>query len=56
MIAIFKMDTKKELLHGTGNSAQWYMAAWMGRKFAGELDTCICIAGSLHVHLELSHC
>ena len=34
MIAfIFKMD--KDLLHSVGNSAQYYVAAWMGREFEG---------------------
>ena len=32
----------------TGNSAQCYVAAWMGGKFGGEwMDTCICVAESL---------
>ena len=28
--AIFKMDINKEILYGTGNSAQCYVAAWRG--------------------------
>ena len=28
--------TNKDLLYSTGNSAQSYMAAWMGREFRGE--------------------
>ena len=33
--AIFKMDNKS-LLYSTWNSAQCYVAAWMGRGFEGE--------------------
>ena len=25
-----------DLLYSTGNSAQWYVAAWMGGEFGGE--------------------
>ena len=28
--------TNKDLLYSTGNSAQSYMAAWMGREFRGK--------------------
>ena len=31
-----KWITNKVLRHSTGNSAQCYMAAWMGEKFGGE--------------------
>ena len=31
-----KWITKKDLLYSTGNSAQCYVAAWMGREFGGE--------------------
>ena len=27
-----------------GNSAQSYVAAWMGSEFGGEVDTCLCMA------------
>ena len=30
--------TNKDLLYSTGNSAQCYMAAWMGGEFGGEVD------------------
>ena len=45
--AIFKMDnlTNKVLLYSTGNSAQCYVAIWMGGKFGGEW---------IHVHVWLS--
>ena len=42
-----KWITNKNLLYSTGNSAQCYVAAWMGGEFGGELDTCICMAESL---------
>ena len=32
---IFKMDNHKNLLYSTWNSAQCYMAAWMGGEFGG---------------------
>ena len=31
-----KWITKKDLLYSTGNSAQCYVAAWMGREFGGK--------------------
>ena len=31
-----KRITTKDLLHSTGNSAQRYVAAWMGGEFGGE--------------------
>ena len=40
---MFKMDTNKDLLYDTGNSAQCYVAAWMGREWGGEW-TGICMA------------
>ena len=38
--------TNKDLLSSTGNSAQCYMAAWMGGEFVGEW---------IHVYVWLSH-
>ena len=32
----FKWITNKDLLSSTGNSAQYYVAGWMGREFGGE--------------------
>ena len=40
----FKWITNKDLLYSTGNSAQQYVAAWMGREFRRGMDTCICMA------------
>ena len=42
----FKWITIKDLLYSTGNSAQCYVAAWMGGEFGGERDTCVCMAES----------
>ena len=50
-----KWITNKDLLFSTGNSAQGYVAAWMGPEFKGEW---IHVYGSLSspfaVHLKLS--
>ena len=37
-----KWRTNKNLLHSTGNSAQYYVAAWMGGEFGGN--------GCKHMH------
>ena len=42
-----KWITNKDLLYGIGNSAQCYVAAWMGGEFGGEMDICIYMAESL---------
>ena len=42
-----KWLTNKVLPYSTGNSAQCHVAAWMGGKFGGRMDTCICMAESL---------
>ena len=42
-----KWITNKFLPYSTGNSGQWYVAAWMGGEFGGRMDTCICMAESL---------
>ena len=38
-----KWITNKDLLYSTGNSVQFYVAAWMGGE---RMDTCICMAES----------
>ena len=43
--AIFEMIPSKDLLYSTGNSAQCYVAAFMGGEFGGEW---------IHVHGWLS--
>ena len=35
-LVYFKWITSKDLLYSTGNSAQYYVAAWMGGGFGGE--------------------
>ena len=46
-----KRITKKDLLYSTGNSAQCYVAAWMGRESGGEWIH-VCTAESLCCPLE----
>ena len=41
-----KRITNEDLLYSTGNSAQCYVAAWMGGEFAEEW---------IHVYVWLSH-
>ena len=45
MLLYFKWITNKDLLYSTGNSAQCYVAAWMGGDFGGE---------GIHVYVWLS--
>ena len=35
-LSYLKWITNKDLLYSTGNSAQCYVAAWMGGEFGGE--------------------
>ena len=42
-----KWITSRDPLCSTGNSAQCYVAAWMGGESGGRMDTCICVAKSL---------
>ena len=53
-----KWITNKDLLYRTGNSAQCYVAAWMGGEFGGEWIPVIYIwLSRFAVHLKLSqHC
>ena len=44
--------TNKDLLYSSGNSAQGYVAAWTGGQVSGRMDTCICMAESLHCSPE----
>ena len=49
-----KWITHKDLLHSTRNSAQCYVATWIGRKSGGEwLHVCVWLSCSA-VHLKLS--
>ena len=47
----------EDLLYSTGNSADCYVGAWMGRKFGGEwIHVCVWL-GPYAVHLKQSqHC
>ena len=36
MLLYFKWIANKDILYSTGNSAQCYMAAWMGEEFEGK--------------------
>ena len=42
-----KWMTAEELLYSTWNSAQCYVAAWMGGGSCGRMDTRICMTESL---------
>ena len=43
-----KWITNKDLLYSTGNSAQCYVAAWMGGEFRGEWIHVYVMAESLY--------
>ena len=47
-----KQVTSNDLLYSTWNSAQSYVAEWMGGELGGRMDTCICMAESLHCSPE----
>ena len=47
-----KQVTNKDLLYGTGNSAQPRMFVWMGVESGGSMDPCICMAESLRFSPE----
>ena len=52
-----KRITNEDLLYSTGNSAQCYVAAWMGGEFAGEWIHVYVWMKTFAVHLKLSqHC
>ena len=52
-----KWITNKDLLYSTENSAQCYMAAWMGGEFGGEWILVHVWLSPFAVHLKLSqHC
>ena len=49
--------TSKDLLYNTGNSAQCYVAAWMGGESGGEWIHVYVWLSRFAVHLKLSqHC
>ena len=49
-----KWITNKDLLYSTGNSAQSYMAAWMGGEFGGEWIHVYVWLSPFALHLKLS--
>jgi len=60
-VLYLKWVTDKVLLYSTGNSAQWYVAAWMGGEFGWEwIRVCMYIyiwLSCFLVHLKLlQHC
>ena len=46
--------TNKDLLNSTGNSAQCYVAAWMGREFGGEWIHVYVWLSPFTLHLKLA--
>ena len=49
-----KCITNKDLPYSASNSAQYYVAAWMGGEFGGEwIHVYVCLSPSA-VHLKLS--
>ena len=50
----FKWITNKDLLSSTENSAQCYVAAWMGWEFGGEWIRLYIWLSPSAVHLKLS--
>ena len=52
-----KQITNKDLLYSTGNSAQCYMAAWMGEEFEGKWIYVYVWLSPIAIHLKQSqHC
>ena len=52
-----KWITNKDLLYSTGNSAQCYVAAWMGGEFRGEWIFVYVWPSPFSIYLKLSqHC
>ena len=56
-LLFLKWITNKDLLYSTGNSAQCYVAAWVGGEFGGEwIHVCVWLS-PFAVPLKLSqHC
>ena len=53
MLLYFKWITNRDLLYSTGNSAECYVAAWMGGEFEGEWIHVYVWLGSFAVCLKL---
>ena len=57
MLRYSKWITNKDLLYSTWNSAQCYVAAWMGGEFGGEWVLVYVWLSPFTVHLKLpQHC
>ena len=49
-----KLMTNKDLLYSTGNTAQCYVAAWIGGEFGGEWIHVYVWLSPITVHLKLT--
>ena len=56
LTAIFEMDNQQGLLCSTENSAQCYVAAWMGREFGWDWKHVYMWLNPFAMHLKLSRC
>ena len=54
ILLYLKWITNKDLLYSTGNSAQCYVAAWVGGEFGGEWMHVYVWLSPFAVHLKLS--
>ena len=54
ILLYLKQITSKDLLYSTGNSAQCYVAAWMGEEFGGEWSHLYVWLHPFAVRLKLS--
>ena len=52
ILLCLKWITNKEILYSTWNSAQCYLAVWMGGEFVGEWIHVLCMAESLCCPVE----
>ena len=53
---ILEWITIRFLMYSIGNSAQYYMAGWMGGKFEGEWIYVHILLSRSAMHLRSSHC
>ena len=53
--APFRKDSQQEPTYSTGNSAQCYVAAWMGGEFGGEWINVYTWGSPFTIHLKISH-
>ena len=55
-VLYLKWITNKSILYSTGNSAQCYVAAWVGGGFGGEWIHVYVWLNPFAVYLKLQHC